>query len=181
MSSYMPRTMERNAHGSRTGLSSLQKHRPAMWFATPLVWRVKKIPTLLLSVDCDVGPWGSWTTCSATCGEGTKERTRYILGISQLNIHNDTLLREKKADASNNGTECASSIQSRTVPFPLAETNTCNDIVCPAGNKVMIKFIKNNHHFIYSWLCCWAMGIMDRLLCHMRRRHQRKDEVQQLD
>ena len=70
-------------------------------------------------------------------------------GISQLkirNIHNDTLLREKKAEASNNGTECASSIQSRMVPFPLAETNTCNDIVCPAGNNVMIEFIKNNHH-----------------------------------
>ena len=57
-------------------------------------------------------------------------------GTSQLDFHDihiDTLSREKKADASNNGTECASTIQSRMVPFPLAETNTCNDIVCLSG------------------------------------------------
>ena len=143
----MPRTMERNAHGSRTGLLSLQKHGPAMRFATPLVCRVKKFPPYCfqLTVTLDHGDRGPLALPHA--GKGPKKGR----GTSQLNIrniHNDTLLREKKAEASNNGTECASSIQSRMVPFPLAETNTCNDIVCPAGNKVMITIAKNNPHFI---------------------------------
>ena len=147
MSSYMPRTMERNAHGSRTGLLSLQKHGPAMRFATPLVCRVKKIPLYCfqLTVMLDHGDRGPLALPHA--GKGPKKGKGTSL-LNFHNIHDDTLLREKIADPSNNGIECASSVQSRTVPFPLAETNTCNDIVCPAGNNVMIKFIKNNHHFI---------------------------------
>jgi len=62
-----------------------------------------------LPVDCEVGEWGSWTSCSANCGEGTKERTR-----------------EKIAEAENNGTECASTRKM----IPLKETNTCNGANC---------------------------------------------------
>jgi len=45
------------------------------------------------SVDCDVGPWGAWTSCylpPGTCGVGEKNRTRNTI-----------------ANATNNGEKCA--------------------------------------------------------------------------
>jgi len=82
-------------------------------------------------VDCKVGTWGSWTSCSVTCGGGTKERTR-----------------EKLADALHNGTECVSS---RSLRIPLTETNTCNDEDCPwtgpeqCSNYSMLNSPFRNH------------------------------------
>merc|ERR1712156_1192436 len=59
-------------------------------------------------VDCDVGPWGEWTSCSVTCGEGTRDRTR-----------------EKLADAAHNGEMCSS-----TRIISLKDQDTCNDQPC---------------------------------------------------
>jgi len=66
-----------------------------------------------LPVDCQVGEWGLWTSCSATCNGGTKERTR-----------------EKIADAENNGANCVSARKT----IPLTESNTCNNVGCATMN-----------------------------------------------
>ena len=54
-------------------------------------------------VNCQVTPWSSWGTCSATCGGGTHTQTRTII-----------------APASNGGTECPA----------LTQTKACNTQPC---------------------------------------------------
>jgi len=59
------------------------------------------------SVDCDVGPWGAWTSCylpPGTCGVGEKNRTRNAI-----------------ANATNNGEKCA-----KLRLIELAETLACH-------------------------------------------------------
>jgi len=67
-------------------------------------------------LDCEVGPWGNWTSCSVTCGGGTKERTR-----------------PKIAEAVNDGAECASARNF----IPLTEQTTCNEDDCPPDVKLI--------------------------------------------
>ena len=56
-------------------------------------------------VNCQWGQWGQWQPCTATCGGGTKERTRA-----------ETL------QAANGGIACLGSS---------IETSNCNQISCP--------------------------------------------------
>jgi len=76
-----------------------------------------------LPVDCEVGEWGSWTSCSSTCGGGTKERERL-----------------KIADAKANGTKCVS-----TRMIPLTETNSCNSVHCPSVRPTSGVVSSPNH------------------------------------
>ena len=57
-------------------------------------------------VDCEVSPWGPWTECSKTCGDGSKNKKRSVT--------------QEKAGT---GSECLS----------LSEQEECNIAVCP-GN-----------------------------------------------
>jgi len=75
-------------------------------------------------VDCKVGLWTSWTSCSATCGEGNKERTR-----------------EKIAEAENNGTQCVSSRNF----IPLKQTHRCNNGFCPSDGWSTF----GDHRYLY--------------------------------
>jgi len=59
-------------------------------------------------VDCKVGSWEEWSSCSVTCGGGTRDRTR-----------------EKLADAAHNGEMCSS-----TRIISLTEQDTCNEQPC---------------------------------------------------
>ena len=58
-------------------------------------------------VDCKVGEWMAWGECSATCGDGTRTRTREVVQQPEYG-----------------GTEC---------PSNLEETATCNDARCPGA------------------------------------------------
>merc|ERR550534_222004 len=68
--------------------------------------------------DCDVGPWGSWTSCQlppGRCGTGSKNRTR-----------------EKLADAQNQGEKCA-----KLRIIEVAEILSCNvECTAPVDCKV---------------------------------------------
>ena len=83
---------------------------------------------LFILVDCDVGEWGDWTDCSATCGGGTKSRDRsrpFFLPIFILSF-----FRTKIADAENGGEECEDYLLRILY---LNDTDSCNTWPCEGG------------------------------------------------
>ena len=66
------------------------------------------IITNITIVDCIWGEYGEWSTCSATCGIGTKTRTR-----------------PENIPASHGGAPC---------PGSATETGQCNPGECPGRN-----------------------------------------------
>ena len=71
-------------------------------------------------VDCVWGEYGDWSTCSATCGGGTRTRTRV-----------------EAIPASNGGSPCTGSATETTTIW-----TECNNFACP-GSKIL-KSIPNN-------------------------------------
>ena len=84
------------------------------------------------SLDCDVGPWGSWTSCylpPGTCGIGEKNRTRQ----GQLFILMHYLCcRDLISESKGNGEKCA-----RPRIIEVAETLNCN-VACKLPGKYLI-------------------------------------------
>jgi predicted molibdopterin-dependent oxidoreductase YjgC len=68
--------------------------------------------TQLCPVDCQVGNWSSWSSCSVTCGNGTQTRTRNIA-----------------INASNGGIACPTLLENQTCNMPACTTNNsqCTD------------------------------------------------------
>ena len=64
----------------------------------------KKLNVNYFSVDCKWGDYGTWTSCSKTCGGGEKTRSR-----------------TKATEASNGGQECQGEAN---------ETDACNTDAC---------------------------------------------------
>lgn len=75
----------------------------------PLLEEVRECNTQPCPVDCKVGPWDEWNTCSEECGTGTMKRSRAIV-----------------KNSAHGGKPCGS----------LVETEECNKQPCPVDCKV---------------------------------------------
>ena len=92
------------------------------------------IITNITLVDCIWGEYGEWSTCSATCGGGTKTRTR-----------------PDATPASNGGAPCTGSA---------TETGQCNLDACPGRNIFkdmptrvqLVMLIYNNRVITITWM-----------------------------
>ena len=78
----------------------------------------------VVAVDCVWGEYGEWSTCSVTCGDGSRTRTR-----------------PEATPASNGGDPCTGSA---------TETETCNLNACPGSKtlKAMTKQILNTGAYL---------------------------------
>jgi hypothetical protein len=91
-------------------------------------------------VDCVWGAYGEWSTCSATCGGGSRTRTR-----------------TEDTAAVNGGVACSGSA---------TETESCNSAGCPGSKilKAVSKFIiiKGNYLYFYvvALLCCYYSHVI---------------------
>ena len=91
-------------------------------------------PSSLASpVDCEYQDWAVWTSCSVTCGGGTKSRRKFI-----------------KTNAQNGGRECDNNN---------LEKIQCNTQICPTGMRfkcvhyfiiIVLQFLLNIQNFCYS-------------------------------
>ena len=71
------------------------------------------------SVNCQWASWGSWQSCSKSCGGGTQKR-----------------YRTKSVVAQNGGNECSGSLE---------ETMSCNTKVCPGTYKKYRNYTKQDY------------------------------------
>ena len=100
------RTGSSNKNGSRVwnGINC------QLWASNSPLWVIIYLFSYVVSVDCVWGEYGEWSTCSATCGGGSRTRTR-----------------PEATPASNGGAPCTASA---------TETGTCNPNAC-SGSKTL--------------------------------------------
>ena len=79
-------------------------------------YRIKEPPSTN-PVDCEYQDWTAWTSCSVTCGGGSKSRRKLI-----------------KTPAQNGGRQCDQRLDSN---FDKVQ---CNTQMCPAGMKFHVIY-----------------------------------------
>ena len=90
--------------GSQTQTRSIETNMQHNGKVCPALSSTRNCGTAACPVDCAVGAWISWSTCTRTCGTGTQSRTRPVTRPAEFG-----------------GKPCVA----------VAETQNCNTSVCP--------------------------------------------------
>ena len=65
--------------GIKTNMHNFEVSLISIYFFIDWFYPIKRIMIMAFSVDCVMGEWKEWNTCTKSCGTGTKSRIRDIM------------------------------------------------------------------------------------------------------
>ena len=130
----------------------------AFWVLLCILFNILAYFYSHFSVNCQWASWGSWQSCSRSCGGGTQKR-----------------YRTKSVVAQNGGNECSGSN---------TDTQSCNTNNCPGTYKTHTNYTKQDflihlYHFHFSVNCMWASWGSWTNGQFKKKRHRSKSVVAQ--